>query len=67
MHKTLQNFLGINTNVRIKEETEHINIENLWNDETFICRYDKNQDFSSLEDVEILSDFSGFYHKEKKY
>lgn len=66
MHKTLQDFLEINTNIKIKEETDHINIENLWNDETFICRYKKDQDFSSLENVEILSDFSGFHHKEKK-
>jgi len=63
MDKFLEQFKSINREIVIKEETDNINLENLWNDETFICRYSNNQDFSAIENTQILSEFSGIFHK----
>jgi len=64
MSTSIEKLLANNKGIKKKEETDHINFENLWGDETFICRFDKNVNFSLLENVEFPSEHSGFLHKD---
>lgn len=52
-----------NPSIEIKEETEHINIENLWTDNTFMLRYSRDTDFSLLSDIELPNELSAIFHK----
>lgn len=65
MNKNIESFLINNKDVKNIEETDHINFENLWGDDTFICRFDKNRDFSPLKNVELPNEFAGILHKDK--
>lgn len=63
MDKNLEDFKKNNPLVEIKEEMEHINIENSWCDRTFMLRFPKDQDFSAIGDIELPIEFSAIYHK----
>ncbi|ULQ55425.1 hypothetical protein KJS94_12305 [Flavihumibacter rivuli] len=64
MANSLEKFLSANKDIKKKEETDHINLENLWGDDTFICRFDKATDFKAIENVELPAEFSALYHKD---
>ena len=42
MDKSLEKFKKLNDYSNVKEETEHINIEKAWNDDTFFLRFKKD-------------------------
>ena len=50
MNTNLEQLKRNNPFLEIKEETEHINIENLWTDDTFMLRFEKNVNFSDLSE-----------------
>lgn len=60
---SIEKFLQLNKDVKKKEETDHINFENLWGDETFICRFEKTTDFKPLEYIELPVEFSAIFHR----
>lgn len=64
MTTPLNKFLEHNKEIKKKEEADHINLENLWGDQTFICRFDKSIDFTPIENVELPIELSAFFHKE---
>jgi hypothetical protein len=64
MEHSLEKFLSNNKDVKKKEETDHIILENLWSDETFICRLDKTSNFHLLENVELPSELSALFHRD---
>jgi hypothetical protein len=61
----LDNFLAINKGVKKTKETDHINLENLWGDDSFMCRFEKSADFTLIENLELPPEFSAIYHKSK--
>jgi hypothetical protein len=65
MSKDIDSFLDNNKSVKKKEETDHINFETLWGDDTFMCRFEKTSDFSSLANIELPNEFSAIFHKDK--
>src|ERR1035437_3111718 len=66
MNKSIENFLANNKDIRKKEETDHVNFENLWGDDTFICRFEKKTtDFGSLDNIELPNEFSAIFHKDQ--
>lgn len=65
MSKHIDSFLGNNKTIKKKEETDHINFETLWGDDTFMCRFEKTADFSPIENIELPNEFSAIYHKDK--
>lgn len=52
-----------NSSIEIKEETEHVNIEHLWSDDTFMLRYAIGTDFSTLTDIEFPNELCAIFHK----
>ncbi|HEY3526950.1 MAG TPA: hypothetical protein VGK47_12175, partial [Nitrososphaeraceae archaeon] len=66
MNADLELFKKLNPNLTIVEETEHININNLWTDVTFMCRFEKAADFSLLKDIELPSELTALYHKSEQ-
>jgi len=66
MNKSLETFKKTNSSIEILEETEHININNLWSDNSFMCRFDKDSDFSSLEDIELPCELNAIFHKNEQ-
>ena len=66
LDKSLESFKQNNPTIEIVEETEHINIKNLWNDDTFMMRFKKDCDFSSLENICLYHEFAAIYHKKEK-
>jgi hypothetical protein len=67
MDKSLEAFQKNNPGAKIVEETEHYNIDNLWNDDTFRARFKKTEDFSSLETIFLYHEFAAIYHKQAKF
>ncbi len=67
MSKEIDNFLKNNKGVKKKEETDHFNFESLWNDDSFMCRFEKTTDFKPLLNIELPCEFSAIYHKNKNY
>lgn len=63
MDKNLEILKKNNLVIEIKEETEHINLENLWTDDTFMLRYVKDTDFSLLTDIELPNELCAIFHK----
>lgn len=63
MDKNLETLKKNNPSIEIKEETEHINIEHLWTDDTFMLRYAKDTDFSVLTDIELPNELCAIFHK----
>ena len=63
MNKSLELFQKTNSSIEIVEETEHININKLWADTSFMCRFPKDKDFSSLEDIELPLELCAIFHK----
>jgi hypothetical protein len=47
----MKKFKENNPAIKISTETEHVNIEGLWNDATFMCRFSKSEDISKLNDI----------------
>lgn len=62
MDKNLTKFKKNNSGIKVITETEHINIENLWGDSTFMCRFKKDEDLSSLSDIVLPSELAALYH-----
>ena len=63
MDKNLELLKKNNPSIEIKEETEHLNIEHLWTDDTFMLRYSKGIDFTELIDIELPNELSAIFHK----
>ncbi len=63
MDKSLEQFKKANSLIEIVEETEHINISKLWNDNTFLCRFNKTTDFKPIENVELPCELLAIFHK----
>ena len=64
----MKNFKKNNPAIEIVKETDHVNILNMWNDDTFMCRFDKNEDLSSFENILLPEQFSAIQHlKENKF
>lgn len=66
MDKNLTKFKKNNSSVNVVTETEHLNIENLWADSTFMCRFSNNEDFSSLANVFLPAELAALYHSDTK-
>lgn len=66
MNSKLELLQKNNSSIIIKEETEHINIENLWGDDSFMLRYPNETNFSEFEDIEFPIELSAIYHKTSK-
>ena len=66
INKSLQKFQTNNPGINIIEETEHINITNLWGDDTFMCRFKKNEKFSSLENILLPPELAAIYNTKTK-
>ena len=66
INPSLENFKLNNPSIEIKEDNDHLILENLWLDRTFVLRYEKNIDFSNLEEIELPVEFCAIYHKSKK-
>lgn len=41
-------FLNLNSVVEKVEETEHINLNKLWGDDSFMCRFEKSENVERL-------------------
>lgn len=54
----MKKFKENNPTVEISTETEHLNIEGLWNDPTFMCRFSKDEDLSKLNDIKLPEELS---------
>lgn len=65
MDKNLETLKKLNPSVEITEETDHINISNMWTDKTFMCRLEKATDFSPLENAFFPPELSALYHTDK--
>jgi len=63
MNRVLEIFQKTNSTIEIVEETEHINLNKLWADSSFMCRFPKDKDFSSLEDIELPLELCAIFHK----
>ena len=63
MDKNLELLKKNNPSIEIKEETEHLNIEHLWTDDTFMLRYSKGINFTELIDIELPNELSAIFHK----
>jgi hypothetical protein len=66
MNKSLEIFKNANTTVEVVEETEHINLNKLWGDNSFMCRFGKTTDFKSIEDIELPYELSAIFHKSEQ-
>jgi len=65
MDKSLEKFNKLNDSSTVKEETEHINIEKAWNDDTFFLRFKKDESFQLFENLILPKEFSALFHKDK--
>jgi hypothetical protein len=63
MDKSLELLKKNNPSIEIKEETEHVNIEHLWTDDTFMLRYSKETDFTELIDIDLPNELNAIFHK----
>jgi hypothetical protein len=54
----MRNFKILNPTVEITTETEHININGLWNDSTLMCRFPKDENIEVLENITLPEEFS---------
>ncbi len=43
MNTSLERFKGNNPTVEIEEDAEHYVIRNMWEDPTFMCRFEKER------------------------
>ena len=66
MNEHLEQLKKNNSIIEIKEETEHVNIEKAWNDESFMIRLPRNTDFSSLKDIELPTELAAIFHKSQQ-
>jgi len=64
MDKNLLKLKKNNPSIEIVEETDHINISKMWNDNTFMCRLEKSTNFSPLINITFPVELSGLYHKD---
>ncbi|HEY9262424.1 hypothetical protein, partial [Chitinophaga sp.] len=62
----LESFLSLNKYSKKVSETEHINLENLWGDDTFICRVPISTDFEPIKSVELPLELSAIYHQDSE-
>ncbi|RBQ02996.1 hypothetical protein [Pedobacter miscanthi] len=67
MKNNLDKFKKNNPNINLVSETEHINIENLWSDSTFMCRFKIDQDFTSLTNISLPRELAALYNRSEKY
>lgn len=62
-NQPISTFLNFNKGVEKIEETEHINLEKLWDDTSFMCRFEKNTDFEPIANIYLPPEFAGLLHK----
>jgi hypothetical protein len=65
MNESLEKLKKNNPSISYIEETEHINIENLWDDKTFMCRFEKSVDFKLFEKIFFPRELAAIYHEEE--
>ena len=66
MNKSLTTFKKNNPGVNLVFETEHINVEHLWSDSTFMCRFKIDEDFECLENLFLPLELAAIYHTDSK-
>jgi hypothetical protein len=64
-NKSLDSFLSLNSSIEKVEETEHINLDKLWSETAFMCRFDKSESFDSIASAYLPLEFSAIMHKDK--
>ena len=65
MNKDLNKLKTNNPAIELVEETDHINISNMWNDKTFMCRLEKTADFNSLNFISFPTELSAIHHSDR--
>ena len=63
MDKHLLKLKENNPPIEIVEETEHININSMWEDNSFMCRLERKTDFSLFANVKFPKELSAIFHK----
>lgn len=56
-------FKKLNPTIEFVTETEHININGLWNDSSLMCRFSKEEDLSLFDSIILPEEFSAIIHK----
>lgn len=56
----------INSSIEIIEETKHINVKMLWGNKSFMCRFNNDIYFRSLENIFLPFELSALYHKKEQ-
>lgn len=62
--KGLEKFIKNNPYSKVDEETKHIKLSKLWDDDTFIVLLDKGHDFSAFNSVKLIDYLVAIYHFE---
>lgn len=62
MDKNLKKLKENNPSIEIVEETEHININKMWDDRSFMCRLEKQRDFSLFAYTKFPKELSAIFH-----
>ncbi|RWU08227.1 hypothetical protein [Pedobacter chitinilyticus] len=65
-NKFLKKLKATNDQINVVNETEHLNLEGLWDDDTFMCRFKNDEDFSSLEHIFLPPELAALYHTDSK-
>ncbi|MEN0095883.1 MAG: hypothetical protein AAGB30_10910 [Pedobacter sp.] len=66
MSNSLDNFKNLNKQIKVVQETEHLNLENLWDDDTFMCRFKNNENLECLNDIFLPPQLAALYHSNEK-
>src|SRR5690349_18204609 len=60
-------FKSKNPQATVSIEGGQIILSNLWEDDTFKCKYDEGTDLSALEGVSLPSNLSAIHHRDKQF
>jgi len=58
----MEKLKELNPDITIETETEHLNIKNLWGDDTFMIRLKKSESDTSLDEVKFPYELSAVFH-----
>jgi hypothetical protein len=65
MNEHLEKLKQNNPSIGIVEETEHINITGMWDDNSFMCRLENKADFSLFTNAKFPKELSAIFHNNK--
>ncbi len=66
MNQFLSALKKNNPSIIISQETEHYNVENLWEDEGVLIRFEKTIDLSPIQNLSFPPEFSAILHLDKQ-